>query len=471
MFDSPEVQALADEVRRLSDLESALALLGWDQETAMPRGGAGARARSRGELTQIIHSRWQADSFQRLLESAESSVNGGADRDGRLVKEIRRRFDLRVRVPAELAEETARATSEAQSAWIDARKASKFAEFAPHLERLITLRRRAAEALRSGDESLYDALHDKYEPHGRSARVRELGETVKPRLIALTEKYAPICRETRRDFLERSFAVDQQKAFGERVLADLGYDLDHGLIEVSTHPFCSGIASPTDVRVTTRYSENDVKSALTGLIHECGHALYEQGFDPKLAGTPGAEATSMGIHESQSRLWENQVGTSPEFWQHYLPQLKQHFPDALGDVELDDFVRAFNIVEPSMIRVDADEVTYNLHVLLRFEIESELIDGDLTVSELPELWNAKMEEYLGIRPANDAEGVLQDIHWSMGAFGYFPTYFLGNLYSAQIYRAARQALPELDGQIAHHVSHPTACPHLPSKSICCCPSC
>ncbi len=447
MSEQPAVTTLVDEIRRISYLESALDLLGWDQETAMPRGGAKTRARARGELTEIVHSAWQAPSFSDALRAAEDVVDGDG-RSARLVREVRRRYDRRVRVPSSLAEETAIATSEAQTAWIEARSKNAFSQFAPHLERLLKLRRRTAEALRYEGESLYDALMDKYEPYGRAAKVRELGEQVKPTLIELVGKYAPICREVRRDFLSRPFPVEQQQAFGEQVLRDLGYDLERGLIAVSAHPFCSGISSPSDVRVTTRYTENDVKSALSGLIHECGHALYEQGFDPEWEGTPVAQAISMGIHESQSRLWENQIGTSPEFWSHYFPKLVDQFPDQLGDVELDEFVRAFNIVEPSLIRVEADEVTYNLHVLLRFELEQDLLEERLPVADLPTVWNQKMEEYLGLRPDSDATGCLQDIHWSMGAFGYFPTYFLGNVYSAQFYTAARAALPDLDQQIS-----------------------
>ncbi|MFN0059339.1 MAG: carboxypeptidase M32 [Planctomycetota bacterium] len=448
MFQLPALVALTQQLKRNARLEAALNLLDWDQETLMPVGAARSRAAARGELAELIHRRYSSEEFGRLVAAAEQVAAAESDRRApAFVREVRRRFDRRTRVPAELAEELARVTSEAQSVWQRARAANDFAMFRPYLEKNIAVRRRMAEHLRAPGQSLYDALIDEFEPGTKAADIQRLCAAVRPGLVALVQRYGPICALARVDFLSRSFPPATQRAFGELLLRGIGMDFERGVIGQSAHPFCTSIGAPSDVRVTTRYRDNDLKPALFGIIHEGGHALYEQGFAPAEEGTPLAEAASMGIHESQSRTWENIVARSRPFWRHYLPKLKEAFPGTLDDVDVDTFLRGINVVRPSLIRVEADEVTYNLHIMLRFELEQRLFDGTLPVAELPREWNARMQADLGITPPNDTLGVLQDVHWSTGAFGYFPTYFLGNLYAAQFYETAERELPGLAAKI------------------------
>ncbi|MFH1852985.1 MAG: carboxypeptidase M32, partial [Candidatus Neomarinimicrobiota bacterium] len=292
----------------------------------------------------------------------------------------------------------------------------------------------------------YDTLLDYFEPGMTSAEVTRLFEAVKVRLVPLVRKIAESPVDTERQLLEKDYAVDRQWTFGVEVLKDMGYDFKRGRQDKSAHPFTTSF-HPTDVRITTRFNKNNLASALSSTIHEGGHALYEQGLDTDWYGTPFCDAVSYGIHESQSRLWENLVGLSQPFWSHYYPKLQKLFPENLGSVSLERFYRAINTVAPTLIRVDADEATYNLHIMLRFEIERMVINDRLPIAELPRLWDNKMEEYLGIRPDSDANGVLQDVHWSFGGFGYFPTYALGNLYNAPMMNQARKEIAGLDGKI------------------------
>ena len=267
------------------------------------------------------------------------------------------------------------------------------------------------------------------------------------RLVPLVSAIAATGEKPGRIFSGKEFAIAQQETFGTRVLSELGFDLEAGRLDVSVHPFCTSM-SATDVRLTTRYCTREFTQSLFGIIHECGHGLYEQGLPADAAGTPLCSAVSLGIHESQSRLWENMIGRSREFWEHYLPSLQELFPDQLRGIDLDQFFAAVNHVEPSLIRVEADEVTYNLHILLRYELEVALVEGDLDTADLPAAWNERMDTYLGIRPPTDAEGVLQDVHWSFGLIGYFPTYALGNLYAAQLFDSAQQQIPDLMAEIS-----------------------
>lgn len=348
-----------------------------------------------------------------------------------------------------MAEQIARTSSESLPAWKDARARNDFEVFRPYLEKMFSLRRREAEALADGGTiPLYDHLLDEYEPGATSAEIEAHIAAVKPSLLRLLREVAPRAARIAPSVLDGTYPRASQERFANAVIRAMGFDLERGRVDVSTHPFCSGISSPGDVRLTTRYSEKSFVPAVFGLMHEAGHGLYEQGLHAAWAGTPLGNAVSMGIHESQSRLWENLVGRGAAFWRHFLPALRREFPGQLDGMDVATLLGAVNRVQPTLIRVEADEVTYNLHIMLRFEVERALLSGDLAVVELPAHWNAKTREYLGITPPNDTLGCLQDIHWSFGAVGYFPTYFLGNLYAAQFYRAAARALPDLEGQIA-----------------------
>ncbi|MCI0650698.1 MAG: carboxypeptidase M32 [Planctomycetes bacterium] len=449
MREHPAFSRLIDEVQKVGRLDSALRLLGWDQETLMPAGAAAGRAAAIGELTEVVHRRSTSKELGETIAAAEAALPGVADpRAAALLREVKRAYDRKRKVPPELAEEIARTSSLALQAWKEARAKSEYRIFRPFLEKMFALRRREAEAI-GGAADLYDVLLDEYEPGCRGRDIETYAAFVKPVLVSLLGEIEPrAARAKKNGFLTGHFEQEIQERFARRVITDLGFDFDRGRVDISTHPFCSGIGPPGDVRLTTRYSESEFTVSLFGLIHEAGHGLYEQGLDGDWCETPLGHAVSMGIHESQSRLWENIVGRGRAFWTYYLPVLEESYPEKLAGVGLDSFLRAINGVRASLIRVEADEVTYNLHILLRFELERALLSGTLPVADLPAAWNEKMKETVGIVPRRDAEGCLQDIHWSFGAIGYFPTYFLGNLYAAQLYEAAARAIPDLEGGIA-----------------------
>jgi len=337
-------------------------------------------------------------------------------------------------------------TSQAESAWEAAKANNDFPGFARYLERIVDFNRRFVE-LWGVRGTPYDTLLDLYEPGMTTAELDRLFGELKRRLVPLAEAIARDGDRPDTSFLQGTFDVAAQKRFSLYILGQMGYDFEAGRLDESVHPFATGL-SPGDVRITTRYLPHDVTSALFGTIHEGGHALYEQNIAPELAGTPLCTGTSMGIHESQSRLWENMVGRSRAFWERYLPELQKHFPGQFDGVSAEAFYRGINVVEPSLIRIEADELTYNLHIMIRYEIERMLFNEALPVRDLPEVWNAKYREALGVTPATDAEGVLQDVHWSGGSFGYFPSYSLGNMYAAQMMNAAKEKLPQLEAQIA-----------------------
>ncbi len=439
---APETaQPILERYAGLMRLEGARRVLLWDQETVMPKSGAEARAQATGELAGLIVERWIDPGFGEELARV-----GDADLDPRLarvVREIQRQYDRQAQVPKELAQEYSRTTSRARVYWRDAREENDFAKFQPELEKIVSLSREFGAIYARDGETPYEGLLGDYDPGLRTDEVDRAFETVIPRLRALVEQYASRSAAQTDEFLRGPFPVEAQRELVTEVVEILGYPLDQGQLAVSTHPFCLGVASPHDVRMTTRYDESFFPTAFFGALHETGHCLYELGFDPELVGTPGASAVSMSLHESQSRLWENIVGRAEPFWHFCYPKLRAQFP-AFDSVDRGDFLRAINRVEPSLIRVEADEVTYSLHIALRYELERDLIAGAVEVADLPELWNAKTESYLGLTPPTNREGVLQDIHWSMGAFGYFPTYFLGNLYAGQFYQAALRDLPELE---------------------------
>lgn len=410
----------------------------------MPPRGAADRAVQVSLMAGISHNLLLSEELREDLERLErNGIGDGVDVQTN-VREIRRQVDRASKLPRQLVEEIAHVTTLAKDAWSRARRASDFEQFAPHLQRIVELKREVADRVGWSTEP-YDALMDEFEPGARASEVAALFESIKPHLVRLVQAIAGASRRPKLALLECPFEAGALGQFCRQVATAFGYDFEAGRLDESAHPFCTGF-SPRDVRITTRYTEKLVTNPIFSVMHEVGHALYEQGFDIRHAHTPMAAAASLGIHESQSRLWENIIGRSRPFWERYLPALKACVP-ALNGVTLDDWHLAVNNVRPSFIRVDADEVTYNLHVMLRFDLERRLIRGELTVRDVPDAWNGDMRELLGIVPPTAADGCLQDIHWSMGAIGYFPTYALGNLYAAQFAAAARAALPRLDEDV------------------------
>jgi carboxypeptidase Taq len=442
-----DFETLCARLAELSDFQTAAGLLRWDQQTYMPPGGAETRAMQLTTLAKTVHERFVSDETGRLLGDLEAELSDAEydSFEASLVRVTRRRYDRMRKLPQQLVAELAREGALGHAAWEKARASSDYGAFLPHLERLVDLTIQRAEAL-GYEERRYDALLDRYEPDMKASQVQVLFDEMKAGLVPLVRAIAERQSAVDDSILTQDFDKVDQWNFGLQVIKQIGFDLDRGRQDRAAHPFTSGF-SPGDVRLTTRVYRDNLKPALFATIHEMGHGTYEQGYDRALDRTPLSGAASLGVHESQSRMWENVVGRSRGFWTFWLPRLKEYFPVQLEGVDVEGFYRAINRVAPSFIRVEADEVTYNLHIFLRFEIENLMLEGQVKLADLPELWNAKMEEYLGVRPRNDAEGVLQDVHWSGGMIGYFPTYSLGNLLSVQFYNQAVSAVPKIPSQI------------------------
>ncbi len=440
---------LLERLHELADLGAASALLDWDQQTMMRPKSAESRSFQLGTLQALYHERVTSPDLLRALDGAEAEGSGPPpfteDTGVALLRETRREVERAVNLPTAFVKELAETTALAFQSWQQARADSAFSGFRDYLARVIDLKRREAAYI-GYSASPYDALLDEYEP----GQTEAMTATV---FAGLREHTLQLLADLRRGgaapdtaVLHRHYDKQKQWDFGIAVLDAMGFDFQAGRQDYSAHPFTTSFSS-RDVRVTTRAYEDDLRSALFGTIHEGGHALYEQGIDPLLDRTALGSGTSLGIHESQSRLWENAIGRSVPFWRHWYPRLAAAFPEQLAGVSQEAFVRAINTVAPSFIRVEADEVTYNLHIILRFELETAILHGRLEVDDLPDAWNAKMLELLGITPSTAADGVLQDVHWSTGAIGYFPTYSLGNLYCAQILATLRQQFPDFDDRI------------------------
>lgn len=443
-----KLKILKEKLNEISDLRAASAVLGWDQLVNMPEGAAADRGEQIATLENILHAKATSDEVGSLLEDLTSYAKGlepDSD-DARLIKVAQRNFDKEIKVPAEFVVKFARESTIGQSVWEKAKNASDYSLFQPNLEKLVELRRQYAEFFKPWDH-VYDPLLDDFEPGMKTVEVQEIFNklrTAQVELIrAISEK-----EKIDRSFLFLDYPEKSQWKFGEEVITKFGYDWKHGRQDKSAHPFTTSFGIH-DVRITTRVKENYLPTAMFGTFHECGHALYEMGIAQNLNRSPLADGASMAVHESQSRMWENIIGRSKEFWTHFYPRLKELFPGQLGNIALDDFYRGINAVEPSLIRVEADEATYNLHIMLRLEMEIALMEGSMEVKDAPEAWNEKFKEYLGIVPPNDAEGVLQDVHWSFGGFGYFPTYALGNLVSAQLWEKMSEDINDIDGKIAN----------------------
>ena len=441
-------QQTYDYVRETTLLESTLALLEWDERTGLPSHAAEHRAEQVTFLSGLVHQRKTSPQLGHWLTELSSSELAGqpGTQVAASIRGLKRDFDKNVQLPEALVKRIAHAVTVGQQVWSEAKPKNDFASFLPYLESIVKLRREEAAILAGGDPCKYDSLLDQYEEDAKTDEVAlvfaELREQLVPLVRQLTEsKSGPDGRS-----IAGRFDISQQKGFSRWVAEQIGFEFPRGRLDETDHPFCTTLG-PNDHRILTRYYEDSFSSGLYGTLHEAGHGMYEQGLPTEWFGLPAGSAASLGVHESQSRLWENMIGRSHEFWQWCLPHAKKWFP-SLADVAVDTIYADLNRVEASLIRIEADEATYNLHILLRFELERELIDGDLQCIDLPLAWSDRYESYLGIRPPNDSQGVMQDVHWAAGLIGYFPTYTLGNIFAAQLMAAAETELGNLAEMIA-----------------------
>ncbi|MBO7147517.1 MAG: carboxypeptidase M32 [Lentisphaeria bacterium] len=439
-------QKLLLECYLIRDLQNIYALLDWDQQTYMPLNAANDRAAQLTTLAGLVHEKTVSCEFGRLLEQSEKEMkNADPDSDEKaLLRVLRRSFDKEQKVPQKLIEQLAETASNAHQAWVKAKENRHFPTFAPLLEKLLDLRREYAACFAPYD-NIYDPLLDHFEEGCTSAALDVLFQQMQQELVPLIRQITD-AQQADDSFLHQYYDPEKQLRFSEDILHRIGYDFTRGRQDQSVHPFTTGFGI-NDVRITTKIIPDQPTSVLLSSIHECGHALYEQGIAPHLNRTPLAEGVSLGLHESQSRLWENQVGRSLPFWEYALPLFRNCFPEQLRGVSARQLYAAVNKVQPSLIRTEADEVTYNLHIILRYEMEKELLTGKIAVRDAAEAWNEKSRKLLGITPDHDSDGILQDIHWSMGEFGYFPTYALGNIYAAMIWEKAEETIPGLNDSI------------------------
>ncbi|UCG00236.1 MAG: carboxypeptidase M32 [Spirochaetaceae bacterium] len=454
MQGNDKLERLKEIDREYRLLSHTAAILHWDQETYMPEAAVLNRADQLSLLSGLMHDRITQPEIGETLTAIGVSLD--ADPTPRIpdtfqgierafLRELARQYRRNSKIPRRVVTELAKQTAIGQRVWAEARKAADFSKFSGQLSIILALVRDVSSCLGYEDHP-YDPLLDEFEPWMKTADVEEVFSGLRQGLKQLLDKIRGSRKKVDTDFLNRKYGIDKQRTFGIKVLESLGYDFTRGRLDESAHPFTTTLGS-SDVRITTRYDSRYFPTAIFGTIHECGHGLYELGFGKAVQGTLLADGASLGIHESQSRLMENLIGRSYPFWSHYYPQLKALFPESLGDVDLRRFYEGINHVSPSFIRVEADEVTYNLHILLRFGLEKQLIGEDLAVNDLPAAWNAQMKELLGLEPRNDTQGVLQDIHWSGGMVGYFPTYSLGNLYAAQFFNTLIRDIPDWRNQI------------------------
>jgi carboxypeptidase Taq len=441
-----QLSQLKRRLARLADIRAATNVLEWDQETYMPDGGTESRADQLSTLEGLAHEYFTSDEMGSLLDDLAAGLDQmdyDAD-EASIIRVALREYEKLVKVPASLIQEIARVSALGFQAWQQAREQDDFSLFEPLLTRIVDLKKQWAACF-DPDKNLYDPLLDSFEPGITHRQIEAVFAGLKPPLIELVRAIRENQDAVDDSVLDGHFEIAAQKAFASQVAAQLGYDFDRGRLDESAHPFTTHF-SRYDVRITTRFESTNLMRALMGTIHETGHALYEQNTSPTLYRTMLANGASTAVHESQSRLYENIIGRSRPFWTYFYPQLREAFP-LFKQVEAEAFYRAINKSEPSLIRVEADEVTYGLHVILRFELENDLINGRVRVADLPAEWNSRMEAYLGIVPPNDTLGVMQDIHWARGYFGYFPGYLLGNILSAQLWERIKVDMPDVDAQI------------------------
>ena len=439
-------EELRDRVGEVIDLYGAAAVLGWDHRTMMPRNGAAARSEQLGTLTKIVHTMFVSPEIGKLLDEAEpwAQEQDYDSLEASFVRVVRRDYDKLVRVPPTLTAELSRISAVAVPVWDEARQKSDWSMFQPYLEQVIDLRRQYVDCFPPADED-YDLLLDDYEPGMKTAEVRAVFDELKDGLVPLIAEIAERSEAVSDSFLEGEFPIDAQKRVEGKILEDFGFTPDSWRLDETVHPFATR-SGMDDIRLTTRHHLDNMHSIFSSM-HEFGHGIYEYGGDRAFARTPLARGASLALHESQSRMWENLVGRSRPFWQHYFPLVQEAFPAQMDGLDAEGFYRGINRVQPSLIRIDADEATYNLHIILRFELEQEMITGRLTAADVPEAWDAKMMEYLGVEVPDVADGALQDTHWAGGSIGYFSTYALGNVASAQLWERISEDIPDVYEQI------------------------
>ena len=437
------IEELKKEFTEITRLNHIRSLLGWDEMVNLPKGSFGARGEQNALMSKIAHERLISDKIGKLIKEAEKTTDLNLV-DSATLREAKRDYEQEVKLPTELVEEISKTSSLGYVKWVEAREKNDFSIFQPVLEKLVGLQIQVAEKLDTHPDP-YSTLIDLYEPGATYDWIANIFSKSKQNLNRIIKILDASNDKPDFSILTQKWNVDKQWDFSIEVIKGLNYDFNKGRQDKSVHPFTTSLSS-SDTRFTTRIDEDFISTCMFGSIHECGHALYDMGFMEQIHDSVLANGCSMGIHESQSRMWENMVGRSMEFWKYFYPKLKTSFPNNLKDKNIEDFYRSINTVQPSLIRVEADEVTYGMHIILRFELEREIIEGNIQVSELPELWNEKMENLLGVTPPTNSDGVLQDIHWSGGSFGYFPTYFLGNLYGAQFYNTALKQHPNLPNE-------------------------
>ena len=437
---------LKQRLAEISDLQGAASVLGWDQQTYLPPKGAEARGYQLSTLSRLAHMKFVDPAIGQLLEDLKpyGEELEPDSNDARLIRVTEREYKIATKVPSEFVAEFSQVTTMAHGAWEKAREKDDFSMFQPHLEKIVDMVRQYAEFFAPYDH-VYDPLLDRFEPGMKTMAVKKIFEELRPQQVALIQAISEQ-EQVDDSFLYQEFDKQKQLDFGNEVITKYGFDWERGRQDEAVHPFTTSFGVD-DVRFTTRVNPNFLNSALFGTLHESGHAIYDQGSDPKLSRTPLASGASLAVHESQSRMYENLIGRSYDFWVHFYPRLQEVFPSQLGEVDLDTFYKGINKVETSLIRVEADEATYNLHIMLRLELEIAIMEGRLEVADLPAAWNARMEEYLGLTPPSDSVGVLQDVHWSSGMFGYFSTYALGNLVSAQLWEKINESITDLSEEI------------------------
>ena len=442
MYTEEKLKRLREKAKELETLGGIQALLDWDQQVYLPAGAAEDRANHMAVLGRILHEQLTSPESGQIIADLASEI-GDLDADDEIAREVKvakRSYDRMTKIPTEKMMEFYKTTTIAHWAWQKAREENDYASFEPHLSHIVALMREFSEAYAPYDHP-YDPLLDQYEPGMKTADVKAIFSALRPRQVALLQAIAA-APQVENGFIKQHYPFEDQRRFGDYISRLMGYNFNQGRVDLAAHPFTTSFGHH-DVRITTRFLKDDGMSALFSTMHETGHALYDQGIGQRYHGTSLGSAASLGTHESQSRLWENLVGRSRDFWQFCYPIMQMLFPEYLGNVSLEQFYRGINQVKPSPIRVEADEATYNLHIMLRLELEIGLIEGSLSTKDLPELWNSRMQEYLGITPDSDSSGVLQDVHWSGGMIGYFPTYALGNLISAQLWAKMNQDHPEI----------------------------
>ncbi len=435
-----QLKAILGEV---SDIGHSAAVLGWDQQVNMPPAGGEARGQQLGTLGKIAQEKFIADEVGKLLDDLKSEFDSGSN-EAAMIRVAKRNYDKAKRVPPSFVVEQAIVTSKAFEAWVEAKGKSDYSIFQPHLEKVVELVHKYISFHPKADHP-YDTLLDDFEPGMKTADVKVIFNELRPQQVELIKAIAA-SKQVKDDFLHKKYNEKKLWDFSEEIVKQFGYDFNRGRQDKAAHPFQTSF-SINDVRITNRFESDNPLATLFSAMHESGHAMYEQGINPDFERTPLEGGTSLAVHESQSRMWENLVGRSLPFWEYFYPKLKKAFASQLGSVSLKTFHKGINKVEPSLIRVNADEATYNLHIMLRLELEIAMVEGKVNFKDLPEIWNTKMKEYLGVTPPNDAKGVLQDIHWSGGAIGYFSTYALGNLVSAQLWEKINKDIKGLDDKI------------------------